>query len=113
MDHTYECPDCGLFKAADNYDGEPKTRSCPMCKGHTGNIRYLGTNIKYYVVSDGITPILNHADGKMYDSKSSYYKALKQSGHIIVEAGMDKPREIRGDFDSRKDVAKALNQLGY
>lgn len=113
MDHTYKCPDCGPFKADDNYDGRPKTRSCPMCKGHTGNIQYLGTNIKYYVISDGMNSILNHADGKIYDSKSSYYKALKQSGHVIVESGMDKPREIRGNLDPRKDIASALNRLNY
>lgn len=62
---------------------------------------------------DNITPILNHANGKVYDSKSKYYADLKASGHVIVESGMDKPRETRGDFDARKDVAKALNQLGY
>lgn len=62
---------------------------------------------------DNIDPILNHANGKIYDSKSKYYADLKASGHVIVESGMDKPREIRGDFDARKDVAKALNQLGY
>lgn len=62
---------------------------------------------------DNIDPILNHANGKVYDSKSKYYADLKASGHVIVESGMDKPRETRGDFDARKDVAKALNQLGY
>lgn len=68
---------------------------------------------KPFIITDGIDPIVNHANGKTYDSKSKYYADLKASGHIIVESGMDKPRELRGDFDARKDVAKALNQLGY
>lgn len=68
-----------------------------------------------YIISDdlGTKGVLNHANGKVYDSKSKYYADLKASGHVIVESGMDKPREMRGDFDCRKDVAKALNQLGY
>lgn len=69
--------------------------------------------IGLYIVSDEISPILNHANGKMYDSKSKYYADLKRSGHIVVESGMDKPRDLKGNFDARKDVAKALNQLGY
>lgn len=68
---------------------------------------------KVYLVSDSIDPIINQANGKAYDSKSKYYADLKASGHVVVESGMDKPREIRGDFDARKDVARALNQLGY
>lgn len=68
---------------------------------------------KTYVISDNLDNVLNHANGKIYDSKSKYYADLKASGHVIVESGMDKPRETMGDFDARKDVAKALNQLGY
>lgn len=70
---------------------------------------------KGYFISDdlGVQGVLNHANGKVYDSKSKYYADLKASGHVIVESGMDKPQETRGDFDARKDVAKALNQLGY
>lgn len=68
----------------------------------------------YYIGDDlGVQGILNHANGKFYDSKSKYYADLKASGHVVVESGMDKPRELQGDFDARKDVAKALNQLGY
>ena len=70
---------------------------------------------KPFIISDdlGVNGIVNHANGKVYDSKSKYYADLKASGHMIVESGMDKPRETRGDFDARKDVAQALNQLGY
>lgn len=66
-----------------------------------------------YVISDSLDGVLNHANGKVYDSKSKYYADLKASGHVIVESGMDKPSQTRGDFDARKDIAKALNQLGY
>lgn len=68
------------------------------------------------VISDdlGVQGIRNHADGKQYDSKSKYRKALKAAGCIEVgtEKIPDKPREQRGDYDSRQDIANAMNQLG-
>lgn len=29
-------------------------------------------------------PLLNHADGKMYDSRSGYYRAVKAAGCEVV-----------------------------
>lgn len=40
------------------------------------------------VITDSIDPFLSHADGKVYDSKSSYRKMLKQKG--LEEVGNDK-----------------------
>ena len=37
--------------------------------------------------ADGMGDTLSHADGKTYDSRSAYERALKDSGHHIVEAG--------------------------
>ena len=40
-----------------------------------------------YIRTDGMGDTLNHADGRTYDSRSAYERALKDSGNHIVEAG--------------------------
>lgn len=59
----------------------------------------------------GVQGMKSQADGKMYDSKSSYRKSLKQSGYI--EVGNEKPKERvqAGNYDCRADVAQAMKQL--
>lgn len=42
------------------------------------------TTAGFYVVSDDISPIVSQADGKTYDSKSQYYKSVKEAGLVIV-----------------------------
>lgn len=37
------------------------------------------------IVSDCIPAFKSHADGRLYDSKSGYYKTLKDKGFRIVE----------------------------
>jgi len=52
-------------------------------------------------------------DGKVYDSKSAYYKSLKASGHMVVEPGMQKEkREQRGDFNVTKELKEAAQKHG-
>jgi len=65
------------------------------------------------VINDTIDGVLNPATGKRYDSKAKYYADLKATGHMVVESGMhsDK-REIRGDFDVRKELKQAAQQHG-
>lgn len=66
------------------------------------------------VISDNLDPIRNQADGKMYDSKSAYYAALKSSGHVIVENGMHSDKqETRGDFNVREALKGAAQQHGF
>lgn len=66
----------------------------------------------FYVISDNIDGVLNHANGKRYDSKSQYYADLKASGHIIVESGMEQKRETRGNFDVAKELKRAARDAG-
>lgn len=37
-----------------------------------------------YVISDTLDGVLNHADGKRYDSKSAYYAAVRAAGCEII-----------------------------
>lgn len=70
------------------------------------------------VISDdlGVQGVLNPATGKIHDSKSAYYKDVKESGCVIV--GNDAPREAKGPKaeidvnDIKKDINDAYNQLG-
>lgn len=68
------------------------------------------------VISDdlGKDGVLNHADGKLYDSKSEYYGAVKAAGCEVV--GNDKPDTGEKKLSRRErkqDIADAMNQLGY
>lgn len=64
-----------------------------------------------YIAGPG-QAIVGHHDGKVYDSKSEYYKSLKASGHIIHEAGMNKKREQRGDYNVTKELKEAAQKHG-
>jgi hypothetical protein len=71
---------------------------------------------KTWFTSDGMDAVVNHADGKTYDSRSNYYKSLKQTGNHIVEAGETyKPADPMSDkgykSDLKKDIASTINQL--
>ncbi len=55
------------------------------------------------------------ADGKMYDSRSQYYESLKRNDSRIIEAGeleahKKSMREVRGDFNCRKELKQAIEQ---
>lgn len=66
----------------------------------------------------GINGMLNHADGKMYDSKSSYERAVKAKGCRIVgndwnNATYKTPLErgVRGDFNVRPQLKEAVEKV--
>ena len=74
-------------------------------------------NGRFGTISDdlGTQGILNHADGKLYDSKSAFRKATRRAG--CYEMGNDvKPdyqhkREIRGDFNVRPQLKEAVQKV--
>lgn len=54
--------------------------------------------------ADGMSAIMNHADGRLYDSKSAYYRAVKDAGCEII--GNDAlPRERPVAEPDHKDIA--------
>lgn len=60
----------------------------------------------------GTQGILNHNDGKIYTSRTKYYQAIKAANCHITEPDsrpMGK-REIRGDFNVRKELKSAVQQ---
>lgn len=80
-------------------------------KNFVPSFKSIPNIISDYMPTGAGQAILNHADGKMYDSKSAYNKALKASGHYIV--GNDKQeqkKELKGDFSVRDSLKQAIQQ---
>lgn len=69
-----------------------------------------------YIRSDGMDAVLNHADGQMYDSKSSYERAVKAAGCEIVGNDMAEPSRPEPTVEPvEQDIKTAIQQLeaGY
>lgn len=80
----------------------------------TANKGMARPNIIKDTLGEGVKGVKSHLDGKTYDSKSEYYKSLKQSGHIVVEPGMQsEKRKQRGNYDVSKDLKRAAQQIGF
>ena len=66
-------------------------------------------------LSGGVNGILNHADGKRYDSKSQYNRAVVASGCRVVGNDFNNQNlsrtEVRGDFNVRPELAKTVHQV--
>lgn len=117
MKHSYQCMVCShAFQADDKYEektgNDPAKRNCPKCKNAKGRIMYHGINAWVQpATNDKLWDVKNPADGKVYDSKSSYYKALKQSGSHVIEAGeKHSSKEIKGDYNVRKELTQAVSR---
>lgn len=69
------------------------------------------------VIRDSLDGVLNPADGKRYDSKGAYYRAVKNAGCVIVgnEAKAEPAEPIRGPVASRDDVERSIAKVeqGY
>jgi hypothetical protein len=73
-----------------------------------------------HVISDYIAgpgdALKSMADGKMYDSKSTYRKSLKAQG--LIELGNDAPTTCKEpeykicEKELKRDIAQAIQQLG-
>lgn len=67
--------------------------------------------------SDGMDPIINHANGLLYDSRSAYEQSVKDAGCVIV--GNDIPDvatpSIPDVGDLKRDIKTAIEQVeaGY
>lgn len=63
----------------------------------------------------GVGGMLSHADGKRYDSRSNYEKAVKMSGCVVVGNDWNnkyyKRPEVRGDFNVREQMRPIVNNI--
>lgn len=60
----------------------------------------------------GINGLRNHADGRMYDSKSGFTKAVRRAGCEIVgnEAPDVKPRELIGRREIGETIKRSIEE---
>jgi hypothetical protein len=70
-------------------------------------------NQSAYVRTDGMDPILSHADGRMYDSKSAYYASVKRSGSEIVgnDTSIFRERQEYRPEGVEQSIKQAIQQL--
>lgn len=66
-----------------------------------------------YIRTDGMDPIVNHADGRIYDSRSSYERAVKDAGCVIVGNDLPDVKEPAplSDRELEKDIKTAIEQV--
>jgi hypothetical protein len=63
------------------------------------------------VIADGLADVLNPADGKRYDSKRAYYRAVRAAGAEIV--GNEKQTQRPPDSAPvRPDIIEAMKRHG-
>jgi hypothetical protein len=70
-------------------------------------------------LGNNVNGILNHADGKRYDSKSQYNRAVVASGCRVVGNDFNNAKDwqtpsqrgVRGDFNVRPQLKQALEQV--
>lgn len=86
----------------------------------TENSKFKSMHVKHLpsVMSDdlGLKGVLNHADGRIYDSKSSFRKATRRAGcyelgNDVTSDNMDRKRETHGDFNVRPELKQALERV--
>lgn len=65
-----------------------------------------------YVISDslGVQGIISQADGKSYDSKSNYYRSLKEQGMVVMgnDAPTTKATPKTKEIDWKQAVAETI-----
>lgn len=110
--HKYQCRKGHVFVIDDKekFDHDPATRKCNKCKCHP--LMYMGTGIWDIGHRTDTTEVKSMADGKTYTSKSKYYQSLKDKGSHVTEKGefKDKPRELVGDYNVRKELTQAVSR---
>jgi len=116
-DCLYQCCACGnefVIKGNDKFDHEPATRKSPCCKTNPVQFKRTIKGLRAQYISDdlGTKGIFNHADGKTYDSKSSYYKAVKAKGlEIVGNEPIKQSQPKTSHIDWERAVHESIQQL--
>lgn len=79
------------------------------------NAKYIPPVGAPMLISDdlGINGLFCHADGKTYDSKSAYYKAVRAAGMEIVGNEKLKSNPNQKEIDWSRAVKESLERKGY
>jgi hypothetical protein len=79
------------------------------CAGHFGQV-----NAAPMIRTDGMDPVKSMADGRVYDSRSAYYRSVKNAGCEIVgddRAGFGKRPEFTPHAGVERDIKRTIEQL--
>lgn len=108
--YPYSCSSCCKYEEIYLKLAQYDTAAKPRCCGEEMQRVYTPP----MVISDdlGIQGVVNPADGKKYDSKSAYYKSVKDAGcHIVgADAGKKPPKAYDGDHNVRKELKEAIHK---
>lgn len=87
-------------------------RDGQLVEKHLAGPRHATFGSAPNVISDTMEPTLNHADGRHYDSKSNFTRAVKAAGCEIVGNDMSamKNRPQLSEISGR-DIKNAIEQL--
>lgn len=101
------CRECGDMHQTDEWP-----REC------MGQFRKARSDLPMPAIrSDGMDPIVNHANGLMYDSRSAYERAVKDAGCVIIGNDIpDTPSPKGPDVNEMKqDIKTAIEKVeaGY
>lgn len=101
-----------------------RSRFCRVCKGwHALETAWPSECVDHWgppklgrspnIISDTMGPTRNMADGRLYDSKSRYYEAVKAAGCEIVgdDQGFRNQRPPEPEYTTGHDVKRAIEQL--
>lgn len=97
------CRDCGKMHQTNEWPRE--------CMGQFAKKR--SDHPMPAIRSDGMDPILNHANGLMYDSRSAYERAVKDAGCVIVGNDLPEPKtpDVPDMGDLGNDIKTAIEQV--
>lgn len=102
---------CRHYSVPSNPEKTGKSRYCNECQMMVDHYYYGSEKDRIYVHGDSMNPLLNHADGKIYDSKSSFRRATHNAGY--KEVGNDElpvNRGIQGDFNIRNELRESIQR---
>lgn len=114
----YRCKSCAHEFDGLHYQEDEPQYTCKACDSADTEVleidRPKSSGFWNKEVSFG-SPVKSPVDGKHYASRKRWDDHLK--AHRCVELGNDpaaskKHEGLRGDFDTKKDVAETLNRMG-
>lgn len=100
------CRDCGGMHRTDEWPSE--------CFGQFERAR--SALPMPAIRADGMDPTMNHADGRLYDSRSGYERAVKDAGYeIIGNEALPAPAPKGPDKTLKRDIKTAIEKVeaGY
>jgi hypothetical protein len=70
-----------------------------------------------YIIRDSLPDVMNPVNGKIYDSRSQYLRAVKDAGCVVVgddlHSSRAKPTDLESPPGLEQDIKTAIEQLNH